>query len=243
MEWNQLYFQSPHYYFHWHISLETHDTESGVWYITLNWYTEYNLTWWIFPLSFEREKTTKSLNCTSILGFCSSVSPEKEYSVTGNRRELITNAHKGLKHFSQFNSFSLLMANISNIALISGDLKFPRLPVKYQIYSFLSTLNTLHPCSCYELKIMFCLSSSHPMTPTTTGLHFQFRLCFSPKYYSSNSYKEVQPQIAELSLRFQQGLSNKQYVWLVSERRRIILILLSPSKAWKKTKIWSMCWQ
>lgn len=169
--------------------------------------------------------------------------PRKEYSVTGNRRELITNAHRGLKHFSQFNSFSLLMANISNIALISGDLKFPRLPVKYQIYSFLSTLNTLHPCSCYELKIMFCLSSSHPMTPTTTGLHFQFRLCFSPKYYSSNSYKEVQPQIAELSLRFQQGLSNKQYVWLVSERRRIILILLSPSKAWKKNKIWSMCWQ
>lgn len=57
--------------------------------------------------------------------------PKKKYSVTGNRRELTTNGHTGLKHFSQFNSFSLLMANISKIVLISGDLKFPRLPIRY----------------------------------------------------------------------------------------------------------------
>lgn len=130
--------------------------------------------------------------------------------MTGNRRELTINAHTGLKYFNQVNSFSLLTEKINNIALISRDLKFPRLLIKYQTYSFLSRLNTLYPCSSYELKIVFCLSSFHPMTPTTTGLHFKFSFPFSPKY-NSDSLKEIQPQTAELSLGFQQELSNKQY--------------------------------
>lgn len=162
--------------------------------------------------------------------------PRKKCSVTGNRRELTINAHTGLKHFSQFNCFSLLVAKTSNIALISGDLKLPRLPIKYQTYSFLSWLNTRHLCSCYELKIMFCLSSPHPVTPITTGLHFQFSFPCSPKYYNSDSHKEVQPQTAELSLRFQQELLDKQYNWLWSERKRILQILPSSSKDWRKPK-------
>lgn len=72
-----------------------------------------------YPVGEEREETTTNHWATHYRHRSQLSFPKKEYSVAGNRRELATNAHKGLWHFSPFNSFSLLMAEVSNTTLIS----------------------------------------------------------------------------------------------------------------------------
>lgn len=76
------------------------------------------------------------------------------------------------------------------------------------------------------------------MTPTTTGFQFSFPFC--PKYYNSDSLAQGNSTSnGRLELKFSAGAykqTNKQYDWLGSERKRVILILFSCSKDWRKPK-------
>lgn len=120
------------------------------------------VAWWTFPpflgksSTQRKEKVTvthtsihKSRHRSQLLSL-----PNKECSVTVNRRELTTHDIRAWKK-------SVLQFQFTQFQLLDLLLSF------------------CHSYSCNELEILFCLFLSHPVTPKTKGPHFFVQLSLS----------------------------------------------------------------